>query len=133
MLAQVFFIQLIIENRCLGEYLDRSYANQVLDAIEAYEEETGVEIHTLSFRNDERSLPAFPEVYYYKGAINTRLFGQTAYSLVETIAGERGRSFELVDMEPEIYEEYFAGYDWQELDLEEQVVIIGDTFYMCVF
>lgn len=132
-LAQVFFIQIIIENRCLGEYLDRSYANQILDYIEAYEEENDVEIRTLSFRKDERSLPAFPEVYYYKGAINTRLLGDTAYTLVETIARERGRSFEQIDMESEIYEEYFAGNDWQEINLDEQVVIIGDTFYMCVF
>lgn len=132
-LVQVFFIQIIITNRSVSETLDRMNANRILDAIESYEQETGEEITTLSFDTDARSRNAYDQVHYSNGAINCRLYSETAYTLVETIARERGRSFEQVSMDPLIYEEYYAGHDWNELNIDEQAVIRGDTWYMCVY
>lgn len=108
-------------------------ANRILDAIEAYEAETGEEITTLSFEPDARLKNSYDQVYYSNGAINCRLYSETAYTLVETIALERGRSFEQVPMDMQLYEEHYAGYDWNDLDLDEQMVIRGDTVYMCVY
>lgn len=133
LLAQVFFIQIIIANRCVSETLDRLYSNLLIDRIEAYEEESGEEVTTLAFCTDERARNVYDQVYFSKDAINKRVLGENSYSLVETIARERGRSFHGTEMDPTIYEEYFAGYDWKSLDLDEQVVIQGDTAYICVF
>lgn len=132
-LAQVFFIQAIITNRCVSETIDRMNANRILDAIEAYEAETGEEITTLSFEPDARLKNSYDQVYYSNGAINCRLYSETAYTLVETIALERGRSFEQVPMDMQLYEEHYADNDWNDLDLDEQMVIRGDTVYMCVY
>lgn len=133
-LAQAFFIQVIIANRGLSEYLDRMYANQILDNIEEHERETGVQITTISIAWDERVNKAYDGVYFYRDAINTRLYEHTAYTLLETFARERGRSFIQVDgVDPQIIEEYYAGHDWDEMDLDEQIVYQGDTVNICVF
>lgn len=132
-LVQTFFIQSIIVNRNVSETLDRMNANRILDAIEAYEGETGERVTTLSFEPDARSRNAYDQVYYSNGAINCRLYSETAYTLVETIAAERGRSFEQVPMDMQLYEEHYAGHDWNDLNLNEQMVICGDTAYVCVY
>lgn len=133
LLVQVFFIQIIIANRGLSEYIDRSYAEQILAGIQAYEEESGIQVRTIAFHNDEHMERTYDGVYFSNSAINTRLYGDYAYSLVETVARERGLSYEWADVDPEVYEAYFAGHDWEAFDFDAQAVFVGDTLHMCVF
>ena len=41
--------------------------------------------------------------------------------------------FELAEMDPDVYDLYFAGKDWDEFNADEQIIIEGDTCYVCVF
>lgn len=132
-LAQAFFIQIIISNRVLSENLDRIYANEIIDYILAYEEETCEEITHLAFRNDANSSDYYDQVYFCKNAINRRGYAEHGYSLVQIIALERGLSYEWHEMDEEIYTEYFEGKDWDSLNLEEQTVVQDGTMYICIF
>ena len=41
--------------------------------------------------------------------------------------------YKVSEMPESIREQYFAGKDWKELDLSEQLVFAGDTAYLCVY
>ena len=41
--------------------------------------------------------------------------------------------FELAEMDPDVYDLYFAGKDWDEFNADEQIIIEGGTCYVCVF
>lgn len=64
-------------------------------------------------------------------SVNERLYGISVYSLLEFIS-RPDRHFEKKEMDPEIFKELFQENDWNGFD-KEQVVIRGDTVYICVF
>ena len=72
----------------------------------------------------------YDEVSYSVEQINERALGTVTNSLMEVVTG---RYFEPVDGEEEIIREYFDGKDWNALELSEQLVILGDTAYWCIF
>lgn len=132
-LANAFFIQVIIANRVLSENLDLIYVNKVIDYILAYEEETGEEITNIAFRNDAHAENYYEQVYFCKNAINRRGYLEHAYSIVEIVARDRDLSFEWSDMDEAIYAAQFEGRDWNDLNLEEQTYVQDGTMYICIF
>ena len=43
------------------------------------------------------------------------------------------KNLERKDMSDEIYEKYFAGKDWNCLNVEEQTILINDTLYLVIY
>ncbi len=130
--VQYFFLQLIMANRVLSENLDILYAERVLEIVDEYEESTGIEVKSAAFCVDESWNPFYEQVKYGRSAINSRVSGLATYTLIETVGAWSGRSFERGTMSQDVYDEYFAGKNWNKFD-EEQVVIVGDALYWCVF
>lgn len=130
---QCFFIQIIISNRILSENLDILYANQVLDYVKKYEEQTGKKVFDAAFCADSSCSEYYEQVNYCHSAINSRIAGKATYSLVETVALWRGMDLGRGEMDSRVYEEYFAGKNWDSFDPEEQIVIMNGTLYWCVF
>ena len=131
-LVQVFFIQIIIANRQASNSLDIVYAGQVLSKIDAYEEETGVKVTKIAVTEDLYSTDVYPQVHYASGEVNRRNYGWNTRSFLIYECGDYSR-FELADMDPETYNRYFAGRDWDEFNADEQIIIEGGTCYVCVF
>ena len=136
----VFFIQCIIENRLISETLDSVYAESIFNKISTYEKETGIIVNKIAPINDTDSSPFYEQVYFCRGAINRRCYSDYTWTFLQyctyntELAGElTGRNFERVAMDDEIYKEYFEGINWDGFDAKEQVVIRGDTAYICVF
>ena len=132
-LAQIFFAQIIIANRLLSETLDIQYAEEILDYIADYEEENGTDITEVSFCVDDNYNAYYPQVNYCHTAINYRIAGEATYSLVETVAGWSGRHVGRGSMSQEVYEEYFAGKNWECFQPEEQIVVLDGIMYCCVY
>ena len=140
MLFNIFFIQCIIENRIVSETLDSLYAERIFDTIEAYEEETGIIVDKIAPTNDTDSSPFYDQVHFCRGAVNRRCYSYYTWTFLQYCAYETnlagklsGRSFERVSMDESIYKEYFEGKNWDYFDAEKQIVIRGDTVYICVF
>ena len=131
LLIQVFFIQNIISNRLLSNTLDLIYARNVLNMVAEYEAETGNKVQYICSAPDANSSQYYEEVYYKRDSVNERLYGISAYSLLEFIS-RPDRHFEKKEMDPEICKELFQENDWDGFD-KEQVVIRDDTVYICVF
>lgn len=140
LLFNLFFIQRIIENRILSETLDTMYAERIFDVIEAYENETGITVNNIAPVNDTDSSPFYDQVHFCRGAINRRCYSDYTWTFLQycayhtDIAGNlSGRSFERVGIDDDIYKEYFEGINWDYFDEDSQVIIRGDTAYICVF
>lgn len=131
--VQCFFIQAIISNRVLSENLDILYANEVLNLIEKYEEETGNAVTEASFCVDSNYSASYEQVYYCHTAVNSRIAGRATYSLLETVASWRGMHVGRGETNQQIYEQYFAGKNWDHFEPSEQVIIENGVLYWCVF
>ena len=56
----------------------------------------------------------------------------STFSLLRYTSDE-DHDFQLIDMDEDVFKKYFEGRDWVEFDVDEQVVIEGDTLYWCAF
>ena len=135
---QIFACQQIAVNHYISNEQDVLFAGQVLDAIERYENESGITVEYIATCNDDRCLTHYDNVYYTSGQINERTLGIVSYSLLEYAnrlkngTGE-GHRFERADMDKKIYKEYFKGKDFTQFNVSEQLVIIDNTAYWCAF
>ena len=127
---QMIACSFITSGRYVSNTLDKNYSRIILNEIEKYEERTGVTVTKLSVTNDLRAPAFYEESRTYYGQINERIIGQSTRSLIEAIWG---RHFEHGDFSQEVYDEYFAGKDWDFFDVNEQLVIVDDTAYLCVY
>lgn len=137
---QLFFIQCIIQNRMVSETLDSVYAEKIFEKIEAYEQETGIIVKKIAPINDTDSSPFYDQVHFCSGAINRRCYSDYTWTFLQYCAYETdlagslyGRSFERVNMDDDVYKELFEGKNWTSFDVDDQVIIRGDTVYICVF
>ncbi|MBQ9643044.1 MAG: glucosyltransferase domain-containing protein [Lachnospiraceae bacterium] len=132
LVVHIFFIQIIISNRMISNTLDLQCAEGVLNVIRTYEAETGQTVKYLAAEPDTESPMYYKEVYYKRDAINDRNYRVVNYSLIEYVASPE-RHFEKTEMDPRIFKEHFEGKNWDAFDAHEQIVIEGDTAYICIF
>ena len=108
--------------------LDEAWANAVLQRIYDYEAESGVTVSQIAFCQDED--PVFKYfTYTYSESAMSRSWAQD--SILNVYRQEGHVLLTKVDMPEDIIAAYYAGKDWQETVIQEQVVIIGDTAYIC--
>ena len=130
--VQAFFTVQIAENHALTNKLDLVYASLVHQKIRKYEAETGIRVEKAAAMRDTVSTHYYDEIYYTWEQINERALGMSTVSLLCYTADD-GRRFQLAEMDEQVYEKFFKGRNWDEFDVEEQVIIVGDTLYWCVF
>ena len=127
---QIVFSNVIQSNHYLSNQLDELYAKELVREISAYEEETGTTVTKLAISFDDYTPHYFPQVHYYRDQINESALKWTPRQLIPLATG---RDFERAEEDEEIYKMYFAGRDWNEFNLKEQLIIRDDTAYWCVF
>ena len=54
------------------------------------------------------------------------------YCIIEALNYYCDRKFERTLMTEEVYNEYFEGKDWEAYS-DEQIVLKGDTMYICTY
>lgn len=128
---QMIACSFITSGRYVANTLDRNYSQIILKEIEKYEEKTGITVTKLGTCTDAYAPSFYEESRVHYGQINERVIGQSTRSLIEALWGRR---FEGAGEVPaDVYEEYFAGKDWDYFDVNEQLVIVDDTAYLCVY
>ncbi len=129
-LVQLLFSNFVVTNHFVSNTLDEVYTNMAYQEIIKYENEMGMEVTKICVYKDAYAPDNYEEVNYHVHQINERALGTVTVSLLQKISG---RYFEKIENQEEIYNEYFKDKDWDYFDLSEQLVIIGDTVYWCIF
>ena len=128
---QMLGCSFITSGRYVSNTLDKNYSQIILKEIEKYEEKTGITVTKLGTCTDAYAPTFYEESKVHYSQINERVIGQATRTLIEAMWGRR---FEGADEVPaDVYEEYFAGKNWDYFDVNEQLVIIDDTAYLCVY
>ena len=130
LLVQMLFSNFVVTNHFVSNTLDKVYVHMMYQEILKYEEETGIVVTKISFYSDDHAPYNYEEVNYHVHQINERSLGTVTNSLINVVTG---RSFQKIGYQEEIYNQYFKGKDWDYLDLSQQLVIIDDTAYWCIF
>lgn len=123
-------VQKIIGNRFVTNTLDEVYARMVDDKIADYEEQTDIQVTKIARAYDEYAPFHYSEVNMAYEQINESAAYSAVSSLMKVMTN---RDMEAVDMNPDVYDEYFSGRDWDHFDLNEQVIIVDDTIYWCLY
>lgn len=130
MLLHLFFSGFIIADHFVSNALDEAYIRMLYGEIVKYEKETGIEVTKIAVMKDADSPSSYREVTYVSGQINERTIDAVPVSIIQVVTG---RDLEKIDMPDAIEEKYFKDKDWEHFDLDEQLIIEGDTAYWCVF
>ncbi len=129
----LIFVQFIITGRYISNNLDNVYCRLTLQEIEKYENSTGVTVQNLCVFNDDDAPAYYRESSIHTYQINERIIGQATCSYMEAILGRHFEPLHIEDVPADIYSKYFEGKDWEFFDPDEQLLIVGDTAYWCVY
>lgn len=130
LVIHMLFADFTVANHFVSNTLDEVYGHMVYERILEYEEKTGNTVTKFAVMNDIDAPFYYNEVSYTADQINERALGQVAMTMVSTVSG---RKFDKIEMPEEIADAYFEGRNWDYIDLDEQLVIMDDTAYWCVF
>lgn len=125
-----FQIQDITINHYSNNKIDREIITNMYDRIMNYEQQYGVKIKKVSIQND------INPTYGYYGSVNYILFDTNvrapvvSWASVNALNYISGRSFEAVEMDPNIYQSKFKDKDWNYFKPEEQMLFMNDTVYI---
>lgn len=122
----------ILTNSVANNRLDQYCANAIQARINRYQNETGIEIKKLGICNDQSPVYRYPGVQYVNHDLNIRAMN-VAWGSPHLINFYCNANYENVEIPAEIYETYFAGKNWDFLNLDEQAVFVGDTLYLAMY
>lgn len=152
-IVQIFSCQQIAINHYISNTQDLACAEAVLNKIDNYEEINGVTVDEIAVCVDDESFNYYENVYYTLDQINERTSRNVAYSLLEytnnlkysaddnnfvnteeTNGTPYGRRFKKSSMSGnKVRKKYFKDMNWDHFDVDEQVVIDGNTAYWCIY
>lgn len=128
--VQLLFVHFIISDHFVSNTLDTVYAQTVYERIVEYEEATGNHVTKLAVMKDIDSPFYYHEVSFKTDQINERALPEVPISLIYAVTG---RKFEKLEVPESVSQKYFDNKNWDYFDLNEQLIIEGDTAYWCVF
>ena len=131
--VNIYAMQDMAENESALNAIDMTEAKLIADRIQQYESQTGNAVCNIATVWDKNETYYQPSSRYHTGELGGRIMA-TGYSNYRLIGYELDRRWlNSVEMNQEVYQEYFAGKDWDNLDLDEQLVFLGDTLYLAVY
>ena len=129
-MIQLLSVQDIVNNKYASKAIDETYVRLMYQKVQKYEAETGVTVTKFASANDIDCRDAYEEIGVASYSVNEKILGKATWSIVQAVTE---REFERVPMDQEVYEKYFAGKNWDYLNLDEQLVILDDTAYWCIY
>jgi len=109
---------------------DAMVAREINARITAYEEETGIKVVSIANRLDTNPTYNYPGIRYLAYESNAKAIN-TGWSISNLINLFGEREIHLGSMDDSVYDRYFAGKDWDTLQLDEQLVFVDNRAYLC--
>lgn len=122
----------IFANRLAVDDMDTSYAKAINSYIQRYAAETGVEIHSIATQLDENPTWSYDGIKYVSYDINVKNMVRS-WAYIPLINTATDSTYQACDMNVEIWNEYFAGKDWDQFLPEEQIVFQDDVAYIAIY
>jgi len=123
-----FRSQYIQNNAFVNNALDEQAIRYVEKEIREYEKDTGIQVTKIGFASDTNGQLNYPGISFNSIDIG-RTVRAVEWGFVNAVSYYTGRSFTQVEMDQSIYDQYFAGKDYDLFD-EEQMVFVEDTVYI---
>jgi len=129
----IFWIQQIAANQLVLNAMDRQYAARIIEEIEKYEESSGYTVTRFGYSLDALLTPGYSD-YTWLSIYNIGDSARhTSWSMPGLLHFVSGRQFESIPMDKKVFDQYFAGKDWDRFVPEEQMYFIGNTLYLVCY
>lgn len=130
----IVYIQFISANVIANNKIDEEISYCIYNKIVEYEEETGIKVDKISLCWDESVSYGHDSIHYKTFDLNRRAHS-VGWACIQCINFYNNQSYHGsdFDLKSEIYEENFAGKDWNRFDIEEQLVFVDDVLYLVVY
>jgi hypothetical protein len=117
--------------------LDITYAEQIQNEIDRYEEQSGNTVTDICFYYEDENdydiaYSNYMVHHYFVQSYNNSVF-TTSWGAVAMVEWISGRTYNAVEMEEETYREVFQNPSWEELDLYRQLKFDGNTMYWAIY
>ncbi len=110
--------------------MDANWAQAVIADIEDYEKTQGITIENVSICSDMYPNGNYAGTSYLESALR---IGYGRENLFILRSQEKERHFNIIQTSNEMYDQYFAGKNWDSFSGTEQIVYIEDTVYICCY
>ena len=111
---------------------DQAYALSVAQKIKEHEASTGQPVKAIAIVPDASVHVKYDNVRYQMYELNRRIMN-TPYSNYQMINHLSHSNLRKIKMPQSDYRRYFAGRDWNQLDLDQQLVFSGDKAYLALY
>lgn len=111
---------------------DQAYALSVAQKIKEHEASTGQPVTAIAIVPDASVHVKYDSVRYQRYELNRRIMN-TPYSNYQMINYLSHSNLSKIKMPQSDYRRYFAGRDWNQLDLDQQLVFSGDKAYLALY
>lgn len=125
-------IQLIGSNHIASNKIDREFSILINNEIEKYEKEYGITIKNIAAECDTQPTYSYQDIKYCIYDTNVRAF-VTQWANVNMISYYSNRYYNKVEMDKEIYDEHFKGRNWNDFNIDEQLIFKDDTLYLIIY
>ena len=138
----IYSVSSTINNFYISNALDVQIVEQVVAQIENYEKETGMSVQKIAAASNPNSKYSYPQVGFLgmdysnadAGYSNfTHKAMKDSWADAELFIYLTKRPYSIVNMDPEVWEEHFAGKSWETFNPQEQLYFEGDTVYWCIY
>ena len=131
--VNIFFIQTEAVDTYKTNELDRQYANMISNRIQKYEAKNNICVSKIGLCMDRYPLKKYYDIIHdsYSGEMQLKAF-YTEWSGIYALDYYMERDFEEVDV-PSEYARLFSENNWNQIDLDEQLIFDGDTVYICLY
>ncbi|MDD3428618.1 MAG: glucosyltransferase domain-containing protein [Oscillospiraceae bacterium] len=140
--AAIFMLVSIVQiNRVTGQHMaanqvDYEIGRTLLAEAQQQSQKNGTAITQVAVCRDDKSTLAYPGIDYVFSDTNVKALNilGSGGSVITYVAEKEGYGQIIeVPMPQEIYETYFAGKNWDTVNAPEQVVVMDNTAYICMF
>ncbi len=122
----------IAYDKYINNIQDINYAAAVAERIQEYEEETGIAVDSIVYKQDASIVALYPGVRYdcYELGQKIMLTGYSNWQLINFVGG---LNMQPVVDEDGLWDTFFGGKDWDTMNLDEQLVIKDGTAYLALY
>ncbi len=128
----IWAVQNIAMDQFITMALDKEYALHVNRAIQTYEEEQGITVANIAAVCDAEPTTYYSDYIRFYTHDTNKSAKSLDWCISYALNYYASHRFTITDMDPKVYQAYFEGQNWDAY-APEQVVIQGDTAYVCTY
>lgn len=132
LITNIINVQMISESVIATNRLDEEIAYMIQKKIDDYQEETGQLVDTIIFRNDNAPCWKYRTVEFQRFELCERIYN-VPWGCVEAINYYNNKDYMFILMDDDTFGTLFEKDNWDELNLNEQMIFQGNVLYFVAY